>query len=462
MELTANTTASAAAELVRRKEISARELTEEALARIDAVNPALNAVVELDRDRARADAAAIDRGEHSGRLAGVPITVKESLHVAGLRSTWGNPELRDYVPQVDAVAVQRLRRSGAVVVGTTNVAFMLSDFGQTANPLYGTTNNPWDTSRTPGGSSGGAAAAVAAGLSFLDYGSDLAGSVRIPASFCGVYGLRPTPGTVPLRGLAPGAAPALPAHLAYLGAIGPIARSAADLRLALRCTAGPEEPEARAYSWALAAPRHTRLADFRVGVWLDHELSPVTGEVGAVLSDTVDALARAGATIVDGGPPGFDPAAALRTFGFHLGLFFALQQPGPQSPALADVMAQEYRRQAIRAAWADYFTGVDVLIMPTNFTAAFPHSPGSESTPTIATAEGERPYGDQAFWISHASLAGLPALSAPVGQTPAGLPVGAQLVAAHHEDDTAITFAELLADEVGGYRAPPAQLSIVD
>jgi amidase len=450
------TTATEAAELVRGGKTTARELTAATLARIEAVNPALNAVVELRRDQALAEADAHDeRGDHSGLLGGVPVTIKESLHVAGLHSTWGNEGLRDYIAGEDAVVVRRLREAGAIVVGTTNVAAMLADFGQSANPVYGATNNPWDPSRTPGGSSGGAAAAIAAGLSFVEFGSDLAGSVRIPASFCGVYGLRPTPGTVPLRGLQPGDAPPLPDHLTYLGAIGPIARSAADLRLALHVTGGLEQPEAAAFTWSLPAPRHTRLADFRVGVVLDHELSPVTGEVGALLSDTVDTLARAGATVVEGWPAGFDPASALRTFGFHLGLFFAFQQPDQRSPALTEMMGQEYQRQAIRAAWRAYFGDVDVLLMPTNFTAAFPHDSRPYDDRTIPTTEGDRPYGDQAFWISHASLAGLPAVSAPIGLTPQGLPVGGQIVAPHHEDDTAITFAELLAHEIGGYRPPP-------
>jgi amidase len=183
-----------------------------------------------------------------GPLHGVPVTIKEALQVTGMHSTWGNPAFRDFVADRDATVVRRLTRSGAIVVGTTNVAFMLGDFAQTANELYGVTNNPWDMARTPGGSSGGAAAAVAAGMSFLDYGSDLVGSIRIPASFCGVYGLRPSVGIVPLAGFQPPGPPARANEASYMSAVGPLARTAADLRTALRVTAGPEEPAAKAFS----------------------------------------------------------------------------------------------------------------------------------------------------------------------------------------------------------------------
>ncbi len=172
------------------------------LARIEAVNPALNAVVELRPEAALREAVAADeasaRGDAAGPLHGVPMTIKDSFNVAGLHTTWGNPAFKDFVADSDATVVRRLRQAGAIIVGKTNVAFMLADFGQTANELYGVTNNPWDTTRTPGGSTGGSAAALSAGMTFLEYGSDLVGSIRIPASFCGVYGLKPSAGIVPL------------------------------------------------------------------------------------------------------------------------------------------------------------------------------------------------------------------------------------------------------------------------
>jgi amidase len=448
--------ATAAAQKLRRGERSSRELTELLLARIDQVNPALNAVVELRREAALREAAAADEaaasGSELGPLHGVPITIKDSFNVAGLHTTWGNPAFKDYVADSDATVVRRLRQAGAIVVGKTNVAFMLGDFAQTANQLYGVTSNPWDTTRTPGGSSGGAAAALAAGLTFLEFGSDLVGSIRIPASFCGVYGLKPSAGIVPLTGFQPPGPPAL-SDLTRMSSVGPLGRCARDLRTALRVTAGPEAPGTNAYRWVLSPSRHTQLQEFRVGVVLDHQDAPVSSEVGAVLSDAVDALARAGATVVEGWPEGVDPGRSAESFGFHVQLFFAFQQPGDGEDfaALSEVIEQARGRMAIRAAWGRYFERVDVFLCPVNFTPAFPHDTRPFEERTVATPEGERPYASQAFWVSHASLPGLPAVAAPVGRTPGRLPVGAQIVGPLYEDDTAITFAELLDDLIGGY-----------
>jgi amidase len=429
--------------MLRRKEVSSRELAELLFARIDAINPALNAVVEQRREAALREAAAADeataRGAMTGTLHGVPLTIKESFDVAGLSTTWGNPAFRDFVATTDATVVRRLRDAGAIVTGKTNVAFRLGDFMHTVNDLYGVTRNPWSAEHSPGGSSGGAAAAVAAGLTFLEHGTDLVGSVRVPASFCGVYGLRPSVGTVPLTGMQPPGVVTGPSDMMYLSTVGPLARSAADLRIALEAVAGPEVPQANAYSWTLAAPRHTRLADFRVGVVLDHPAAPVTSDVGASLSAAVDAVAAAGATIVEGWPSGVDPVRDAESFGFHVGVFFAYAQPGDDLPAFADVVAHERRRMAARAAWTRYFTDVDVFLCPATFRPALAHDERDERL---------------AFWTAHPALAGLPAVVAPVGRTPAGLPVGVQLVGPLHEDDTAITFAELLADVAGSYEPP--------
>ena len=453
--------AAGAAAMVRRGKVSSRELTELVLARIDAANPDLNAVVEVRREAALEAAAAADeavaRGEWVGPLHGVPMTIKEAFNVAGLHTTWGNPVFKEFVADQDATVVRRLKQAGAVIVGKTNVAHMLGDYAQTANELYGVTNNPWDPARTPGGSSGGSAAAVAAGMAFLDYGSDLVGSVRIPASFCGVYGLKSSVGIVPLTGLQPPGPPAPQPETTYKAAVGPLARQAGDLRLALEVTAGPEDPAAKAFSWTLAPPRHQRLGEFRVGVVLDDPGAPVTGEVGAVLSDMLDGLARAGVSVMDGWPESIDPGQSAESFGFQVGLFFAFNQAGTEEFApLSAVIEQERRHQAAYAAWSRYFGQVDVFLCPTNFTAAFPHDARPFAERTIATADGERSYAEQPFWNAHASLAGLPAVAAPVGRTPGGLPVGVQVVGPPFEDDTAITFAELLKDVTGGYQPPPS------
>ena len=446
--------------MLKRKEISSRELTEMLLARIDSVNPTLNAVVELRREAALQEAVAADeataRGYAAGPLHGVPMTIKDSFNVAGLHTTWGNPAFEDFVADSDATVARRLRQAGAIIVGKTNVAFMLGDFGQTANELYGVTNNPWDTARTPGGSSGGAAAALSAGMTFLENGSDLVGSIRIPASFCGVYGLKPSVGIVPLTGFHPPGPPPPPSDMTYMSAVGPLGRSTRDLRTALSATGGPENQAAKAYTWALSPPRRTRLEDFRVGVVLDHERAPVCSEVTALLSNAVDVLVRVGATVVEGWPDGVDPVRNYESFGFHVRLFFAFQQPGEDFATLSEFIDHENRRMAARAAWNRYFNHVaDVFLCPANFTPAFPHDTRSFEDRTITTPEGERPYNDQAFWVSHASLPGLPAVAAPIGCTPGGLPVGAQFVGPLYEDNTAITFAELSEDVIGGYEPPP-------
>ncbi len=299
------------------------------------------------------------------------------------------------------------------------------------------------------------AAALSAGLTFLEYGTDLVGSIRIPASFCGVYGLRPSVGTVPLTGLQPPGPPAGPSEMTYMSAAGPLGRSAADVRAALRLTAGPEEPAAKAYTWTLAPPRHDRLEDFRVGFVLDHDSAPVSGEVAAHLSSTAAVLARAGVTLVDGWPGGVDPVLQAETFGFHVGLFFAFQQAGGDLAPLSTVIEQEARRMAARVAWSSYFRHVDVFLCPVNFTPAFPHDPRPFDERTIATPEGERAYTDQVFWIAQAAVPGLPAMTAPIGRTTAGLPVGVQIIGPLYEDDTVMRFAELLGDVVGGYEPPP-------
>ncbi|WP_327633800.1 amidase family protein [Kribbella sp. NBC_00482] len=429
-------TAGEIAERIRTGQVTSREVTEELLARI-ANDTRVNAVVEVRSEHAlgeadRADARLVERGGVVGPLHGVPVTVKDCFNVAGMRTTWGNPAFAEYVADRDATVVERLRRAGAIVVGKTNVHAMLADFGQTTNELYGRTNNPADLDRTPGGSSGGAAAALAADLTYLEYGSDLVGSIRLPAAYCGVYGLKPTNGLVPQRGFELPGTPYLPTELPILSTIGPLARSAADLRTALRVTAGPESP----YSYSLRPPRHDRLQDYRVGVVNDHPAAPVSSEVGAALSDTIDRLARSGAKIVDDWPDGVDANEQAEEFGRQVELFFALHGDSDSDLTAADVRDLDRRRMQARASWQRYFDDVDVFLCPTSFTAAFPH--GS------TTIDGQ-PYETQVFWIAHAALTGHPALSMPIGNTPAGLPVGAQVIGPWHEDDTAITFAELLA-----------------
>lgn len=437
------------------------------LARI-AADTEVNAVVEVRPEYALAAAdeadAALERADAAvgaavgasvgagvggrrgvGPLHGVPVTVKDCFDVAGMHTTWGNPAFAEYVAERDAAVVERLQQAGAIVVGKSNVHAMLADFGQTVNEVYGRTNNPADLGRTPGGSSGGAAAALAAGLTYLEYGSDLVGSIRLPAAYCGVYGLKPTNGLVLQRGFQVPGTPYLPSELPNLSTIGPLARSANDLRIALRATAGPDAPYAgqlRAeapYSWELGPPRHRELKDFRVGVVTDHPAAPVSSEVGDALSGAVDRLARSGAKVVEGWPDGVEPGEQAEEFGRQVGVFFALHGGEPGSMTVDELVAAERGRMIARTKWQRYFEDVDVFLCPTSFTVAFPH--GS------TTIDGQ-PYDAQVFWIAHASLTGHPALSMPIGRTADGLPVGGQVIGPWHEDDTAITFAELLADQL--------------
>jgi len=255
------------------KKVSSVELTQDAIGRIERHDGKINAICVRDFDRAldaaRAADAALGRGERKP-LLGLPMTVKESFNVAGLPTTWGIPAFKDWRPTEDAVPVQRLKAAGAVIIGKTNVPVALADW-QTTNPIYGTTNNPYDKERTPGGSSGGAAAAVAAGLTALEMGSDIGGSIRNPAHYCGVYGHKPSWGIVPDRGHLPPP----PGTLAStdIGVVGPIARSAEDLALALEIVAGPDEDQAVGWRLALPPPRRGALRDYRVAAWLD---DPVT------------------------------------------------------------------------------------------------------------------------------------------------------------------------------------------
>jgi amidase len=448
--------ATGAARLIRRGEASSTELVQAQLDRIRTVNAALNALVEVRAEEAldAADKAdrAVRHGEAAPDLHGVPISVKEAFGVSGFRSTWGNPGWAGNRSDRDATAVSRLTGAGTIVVGTSNVAAMLADFGQTDNPVYGRTVNPWDAGRAAGGSTGGGAAAVAAGLSFLDYGSDLAGSVRIPAAFCGVYGLKPTVGIVPGTGFQPPGPPAPPSERTYQVTFGPLARSAADIRTALRCTAGPEPPQFPALRWSLPAPRHRRLPDFRVRYVLDHPAAPVSSEVGDALSDALDMLAGAGVPLTEGWPDGVDPSADVASFGFHLGLYFA-HLGEPTDLSLADAVEQEQRRMSSRQAWQNcLITNADVFLCPTVSTVAIQHDDRPFDDRVIETSRGPLPYRHLPFWIAPASLTGLPALNAPIA---GGLPVGLQVIGPLFEDDTAITFAELAADVIGGYSPPP-------
>jgi amidase len=407
----------------------------------------------------------------------VPITVKDTFEVAGVTTTAGSPSLRNHVPTRDATVVARLRGAGAIILGKTNVPIFASDW-QSFNAVYGQTNNPWDVGRTPGGSTGGGAAALAAGLSYLEPGSDLAGSIRIPAHFCGIYGHKPTLDVVPQRGHIPPPPPIQATPPTTLPVVGPLARSAADLRAALEVMGGPDGDEARAWRWSLPPARGARLGDYRIGYVLDDPRGPVSPEVGEVLAAAVEALRKAGARLEEGWPPGLDVG---EQYAAYLTLLYARFTPPAREDQLeglrrlaanqdgsylakyaravtasdAYVQTMEIRRRAARAIWQAYFRTHDAFLMPTALVPAFPHDhSGDQLGRVLTTPSGPRPYGDLCFWISFATLAGLPATTAPVGLTKAGLPVGIQIVGPYLEDATPIDVAGRLSDVVGGFRAP--------
>jgi amidase len=469
-----------AARAIGRGDVSSAELTRRMLDRTKRHNPRLNAIVTLTEDAALARAKAADearaRGEWWGPFHGVPCTVKDTFEVAGVRTTAGSPTLANHVAARDAVVVARLRRGGAVILGKTNVPLWAGDW-QSYNAIFGASNNPWDLGRTPGGSTGGGAAALAAGLTYLEPGSDLGGSIRVPAHFCGVYGHKPTLGAVPLRGHVP-PPPGVPDVPQLLPVAGPLARSAADLRAAMEVLGGPDEADARAYRWALPAARGTRLGEYRIGFVLDDPRCPVSPDVGEVLARAIDGLGKAGVTLEEGWPKGVVPAEQYDTYFFLLSSMFAFRAQDDRIDELRQRAATQdgsyrakqafawtaphkhytaanARRMAARAVWQDYFWTHDAFLLPTAFVPAFPHDHSPNMLDRVlATPKGPREYLDLLFWISFATLAGLPATTAPVGSTRDGLPVGIQIVGPYLEDATPIDVAGRLADVVGGFRPP--------
>lgn len=472
------TSALQAAEAIRKKQVSSVELTRHVFERIERYNPALNAFAYQLKDDALARAKnadeALARHESLGVFHGVPVNVKESFAVAGHPCTWGIPAFKDSKAPRSAAVVDRLLGTGAVLIGATNVPVNLSDW-QSYNPIYGTTNNPWDLKRTPGGSSGGSAAALAAGLGYLSVGSDIGGSIRVPSHFCGIYGHKPTLDLVSQRGHLPGGTFTAPGFSTLLAVAGPMARSASDLLAALKVLGGPEGWDARAWKWELPPARGRRLNEFRVGYVLDDPMAPPAPDVRAVLENALENLAQAGAKMKPGWPAGFQPSALLDTYRHMLFAFEISMSPREaqqaqrqkfektSGPAAAEALAsfphwqaENLRRLRFRAQWQAYFDEVDVFLSPVTFTAAIPHDHSEpQEQRSIATVGGPRNYMDGFNWISVATLTGCPATVAPAGRTKAGLPVGIQIMGPYWEDATPIAFADLLAQEVGGFATPP-------
>lgn len=476
----------AQAALIRSGKISSRELLQYFLERVERFNPELNAIVSTDIEQAKKRAGEADRAlsrkEVWGPLHGLPVTIKDTLEAEGLPCTSGAPKLKDYVPQRNADGVQAFVDAGAVVFGKTNVPVYGGDF-QSYNDVYGQSNNPWDVSRSPGGSSGGAAAALSAGLSALDMGSDTGGSIRTPAHFCGIYGHKPSYGIVPRKGHippAPGILPGAYTREVDLMVVGPLGRSISDIEMAMDLLVRPEEPDRRAWSVNLPPPRKPSLSDYKIGVWLDDPACPVDSAVGDTLQDAVDRLCRHGAGI-EQARPAIDFADSHAVYLNLLGAVMGagtpdkmfnkwLDEAGSLPPEDKSYLARHLRgatqrhrdwaqqdvmRQQLRQKWADFFGAYDVLICPPCPVAAMAHDHQPLYDRRLLINNQDRPYMDVVAWAGLASVAKLPATVLPVGRTPEGLPVGMQLIGPYLEDRTPIHVTRLMTLVFGGFSPPP-------
>ena len=470
----------ALAQSIRDRDIGCLELLDHYLERVSRFNTQLNAIIVLDADRARERArqadAALARGEVWGPLHGVPMTCKESFNVAGLPTTFGSPQLKDNIAAEDALAIQRLKAAGAVIFGKTNVPLWLADF-QSYNEVYGTTNNPWDPQRGPGGSSGGSAAALASGMTGLDIGSDIGGSIRNPAHFCGVFGHKPTWGLLPPRGHA------TPGVLAQsdLSVIGPLARSAADLELSVQVTAGPDELQSAGYRLDLQPPGQATLGDYRVAVWKNDDMAPVSQEVVGKVDAVAEAISRSGGAVDETARPGFVAAEAHDTYQLLLQAILATRQPWDAYAKMQEDVAalnandqsdraRTLRRQTathweygqanearthLRWAWHEFFKTHDALIAPIAATPAFEHDHQRFDKRTIEVDGVAQPYFQQIFWAGLAICSYLPSTVIPAGPSADGLPIGLQIIGPEFGDLKTIGLAKLLEEAGFAFTPPP-------
>jgi amidase len=467
------------AQLIQEKRISSLELTQHYIERIERFDPTLNAVVVRDFERALDAAKLADtslaRGRVLGPLHGIPMTVKETFDVTGLPTTWGVPEQRDHLAQSDATVVERLKAAGAHVMGKTNVPLRLGDW-QSYNDLYGTTRNPWDTERSPGGSSGGAAAALAAGLTCLEFASDIGGSIRNPAHFCGVYGHKPTYGIVPMQGHSPPGVISTP----DLNVVGPMARSAEDLALALDVAAGPDRRLSPGWQLALPPPKARTLRGLRVAIWPMEHAVPTSAEISDRVQEIGAALARAGAVVSDRARPAISPRQAYNTYLSLLGSTGLVNLPDAHYAATQGAAAaldasddsplavltrarvldhrtwsdHDEARNRDRLRWRAFFDDWDVVICPISATTAYAHDHRPKLERTLAVDGVMTSHYAHFFWVGLATAAYLPSTAFPSGLSRDGLPIGLQIIGPEYGDRTTIEVARLIAQEIGGFRTP--------
>ena len=441
---------------IRRGEILALDLLDLYLNSIELNNDIINAVVALDVDVARARAVEADKslaqGKTWGPLHGLPMTVKEAFEVVGMPASAGDPELKNHMPDHNAIAVQRLINAGAIIFGKTNVPYRCLDF-QSFNKIYGTTNNPWDLTTTPGGSSGGSAAALSAGFTALELGSDLGGSIRIPAHYSGVFGHKPTFGIIPRYGhiapipdeISPELMPSIP-----LGVVGPLARSAEDLELSLLVLTTPGRSDASDRGPNLLPPRKERFKDYRVAVWFT-DSSPaaeIDADVLNLLQKTVKKLRVTGLKVDEKARPDLQLWEAI-----HLRDEIRDEIMAGMLPLNNRLVLRQKEQQS---KWVAFFNKYDILLTPVAPTVAFPHNPKEPlTTRRLNINRKKKPYLDNLAWISIATVSGMPATVVPVGLSESGLPVGIQIIGSILEDRTTIAFAKGLSELVGGFKTPP-------
>lgn len=454
--------------------------------RYERFNTKLNAIIATSFDQARKRAQqadhAISIGENWGPLHGLPMTIKDNIEVIGMPCTAGSKELEHYRPSKNAALVEKLLNAGAIIFGKTNLPVFGSDF-QTYNQLHGTTNNPWDINRTPGGSSGGAAAAVAAGLTAVEIGNDIGGSIRHPANFCGIYGHKASFGIIPDHGVLPPMPDIFNGDYSTATDIavnGPLTRSAEDLQLLMDLIVEPEIPERKAWKLHLPPARKKTLKEYQIGLWLDDAACPVDSSVGDCLQNVVEALVKEGVNVQDKKPDVdfresyrifilllnavMGSSAEPEVFQKWLNLESDLTKEDTQYRSVQiqgaiqrhrDWLLLDGARQLLREKWAGFFQEFDALLCPATCIASFPHDHSSWFKRTISVNQREEPYTHIMGWAGLTNVVYLPSTIAPVGITPQNLPVGIQIVAPYLEDRTSIHIAHLVADICGGFKPQP-------
>ncbi|ESY83510.1 amidase [Mesorhizobium sp. LNHC221B00] len=455
MHIAFSSTVDLATAIAARK-ISAVEALDAHLAQIDSHNETVNAVVSLDREGARERAkkadAALVRGEALGPLHGVPFTLKDMHETAGMKTTVGFPLFADYVAQQDSPVVARLKAAGGVLMAKTNVASMLSDW-QSNNPLFGRTSNPWNLERTSGGSSGGAAAAIAASMTPFDVGTDMQGSIRLPAAFCGVYGLKPTEHRVSLAGAFPNPGDAA-RSVRLMSCVGPLARSVDDLCLIYRIIAGSDGRDTDLAPVPVEDMPKLDLKTLRIAFAPTFPGFPVTDDIGAAVENIAKQLQSAGATVEKAKLPKLDLHDDLAQGGALIGMMMEAAQPEPpdEPTPVSRWFEALARRDRSILAWDQFLEKHDALLCPVAMTTAFSHCESG----TPIKVDGK----DQSYWMLPAygavfNYSGHPALSMPCGQDSDGLPIGLQLVGRRWSESRLLGIARAMMPLTGGFSRPP-------